>query len=214
MTSHNENVAHHFEDIEQQNESLTLGMWLFLATEVMFFGGLFLAYIVYRTSYPETFNAASRTLNLTLGSINTFALLCSSLTMAMGVRAAQLGHRNRLVLFLAATLVLGTMFLGVKAIEYSGKFHHHLVPGSEFFWEGDFPQRAQLFFVLYFVMTGMHAFHMIIGVVFLAGLLVMSMLGKFGPNRFMGIELFGLYWHFVDIVWVFLFPLLYLIDRS
>ncbi len=212
--SHSSQVAHHFEDIEQQNESLVLGMWLFLATEVMFFGGLFTAYVVYRTTYSEVFHEASRTLDLTLGTVNTLVLLVSSLTMAMGVYAAKTGRKNLLPLMLVATIILGLAFLGVKAVEYGQKFEHHLVPGAGFVWPGDNPPHAQLFFVLYFIMTGMHAFHMLIGIVMMAMLLVMAMLGKFGPERYMGVELAGLYWHFVDIVWVFLFPLLYLIDRS
>lgn len=212
--SHSSQVAHHFEDIEQQNESLVLGMWLFLATEVMFFGGLFTAYVVYRTTYSEVFHEASRTLDLTLGTVNTLVLLVSSLTMAMGVYAAKTGRKNLLPLMLAATIILGLAFLGVKVVEYGQKFEHHLVPGAGFVWPGDNPPHAQLFFVLYFIMTGMHAFHMVIGIVMMAMLLVMAMLGKFGPERYMGVELAGLYWHFVDIVWVFLFPLLYLIDRS
>lgn len=212
--SHSSQVAHHFEDLEQQNESLVLGMWLFLATEVMFFGGLFTAYVVYRTTYSEVFHEASRTLDLTLGTVNTLVLLVSSLTMAMGVYAAKTGRKNLLPLMLVATILLGLAFLGVKAVEYGHKFEHHLVPGAGFVWPGDNPPHAQLFFVLYFIMTGMHAFHMVIGIVMMAMLLVMAMLGKFGPERYMGVELAGLYWHFVDIVWVFLFPLLYLIDRS
>ncbi len=212
--SHSSQVAHHFEDIEQQNESLVLGMWLFLATEVMFFGGLFTAYVVYRTTYSEVFHEASRTLDFTLGTVNTLILLVSSLTMAMGVYAAKTGRRNLLPLMLVATIILGLAFLGVKAVEYSQKFEHHLVPGAGFVWPGGNPPHAQLFFVLYFIMTGMHAFHMVIGIVMMAMLLVMAMLGKFGPERYMGVEMAGLYWHFVDIVWVFLFPLLYLIDRS
>lgn len=215
MAQHDGLVAHHFDDLEQQNESLVLGMWLFLASEVMFFGGLFCAYIVYRTRFPEAWHAGSDDLNLVLGTFNTFALLCSSLTMALSVRSAQLGRKNQLVLFLLSTLVLGCIFLGVKAVEYSAKFAHHTVPGAGFEWHGaGSPENVQLFFVLYFIMTGMHAFHMIIGLGGLAILLVMALMGRFNEKRFMGVELFGLYWHLVDIIWVFLFPLLYLIDRT
>ena len=214
MSHGSSSVAHHFEDLEQQNESVLLGMWLFLATEVMFFGGLFTAYVVYRTMYSGVFHEASRTLDLYLGAGNTLVLLVSSLTMATGVYAAKTGRKNLLILMLVATIALGLTFLGVKAVEYGQKFEHHLVPGPGFHWEGDNPPHAQLFFVLYFVMTGMHAFHMVIGIAVMSMLLAMAMLGKFGPERYMGVELGGLYWHFVDIVWVFLFPLLYLIDRS
>ena len=211
-------VAHHFEDIEQQTESAVLGMWLFLGQEIMFFGGLFATYLVYRFKYPEAWAAGSGELNVWYGGINTVVLLVSSLTMAMSVHSAQTGDRKRLLGFLLITLLLGLTFLGIKTIEYTEKWHHHLVPGAYFQFHSEHfanvnPGNAQLFFVLYFFMTGMHAFHMIIGAGLLIWLIVLAYRGHFSPERFLKVELTGFYWHFVDIVWVFLFPLLYLVDR-
>ena len=206
-------VAHHFDSVEQQREAATLGMWLFLVTEVMFFGGLFLAYILFRWAYPRAFIEGSHHLDIKLGAINTAVLIGSSLTMALAVRAAQLGGRRGTVLFLILTIVLGSTFLGIKGVEYSHKFEHHLVPGSNFHWEGSEPGHAQLFFFLYFFMTGLHALHMVIGVGVLAAIAWMAHRGKFSPEYYNPVEGAGLYWHFVDVVWIFLFPLLYLLGR-
>jgi cytochrome c oxidase subunit 3 len=207
-------LAHHFDTLDQQRESASLGMWVFLITEVMFFGGLFIAYIVYRTRSHAGFVASSHELNVMLGAINTVVLICSSLTMAIAVRASQLGDRRTLARFLVLTAILGLTFLGIKAVEYQEKFAHHLVPGPHFAWHGTSPGTVQLFFSLYFVMTGLHALHMIIGIGLIAWLLPRSMRGRYGPDYHHPIECFGLYWHFVDIVWIFLFPLLYLLGRS
>lgn len=206
-------LAHHFENLEQQREAGTLGMWVFLVTEVMFFGGIFLAYILYRTLYPAGFAEASRELDVTLGAINTAILLASSLTMALAVFQAQVGNRRLLVLFLALTMMLGLAFLGIKAVEYQHKFEHHLFPGSGFQYSGADPAQARMFFWIYFAMTGMHALHMVIGIGVMAVLIVQSARGRYSPEYHAPVELSGLYWHFVDIVWIFLFPLLYLIGR-
>lgn len=206
-------VAHHFQDAEQQFEASTLGMWAFLITEVMFFGGLFAGYAIYRASYPEAFIEGSHHLDITLGAINTAILICSSLTMALAVYYAQQGKRNALVTFLVLTLVLGGAFLGIKAVEYSHKFHEHLIPGPSFNTAGASSVHVQMFFSFYFGMTGLHALHMIIGAGILLVLLKQSWQGRFTRAYSTPIELFGLYWHFVDIVWIFLFPLLYLIGR-
>ncbi|HYD48645.1 MAG TPA: cytochrome c oxidase subunit 3 family protein [Terriglobales bacterium] len=208
-------VAHHFDDAEQQQQTVTLGMWLFLVNEIMFFGGLFLVYTVYRSAFPEAFAAASHHLDIQLGTINTAVLIGSSLTMALAVHAAQLGHRGQLQLFLILTIVLGSIFLGIKGVEYSHKFHELHVPGALFEWHENpgFAGGAELFFGLYFIMTGMHALHMVIGIVILAILVRNSYRGDYGPHYFTPVEMTGLYWHFVDIVWIFLFPLLYLIGR-
>ena len=206
-------LAHHFDSLEQQRESSTLGMWLFLVNEVMFFGGLFAAYIVYRSARPEAFIAGSHELDITLGLVNTAILIGSSLTMALGVRAAQLGNRKQLLGFLAATGVLGLAFLGIKAVEYTAKWNHHLVPGPHFHFPGPLGDQVQMFFSLYFAMTAMHALHMVVGIGLLAWIFVDSWRGRFGPEYYNPVENFGLYWHFVDIVWIFLFPLLYLIGR-
>ncbi len=211
---HDPYVAHHFDDAEQQSEAVTLGMWAFLITEIMFFGGLFLGYYIYRSAYPEAFHNGSFELDITLGGFNTVVLIFSSLTMALAVRSAQIDRRKALVGFLLATLVLGTVFLGVKVVEYSHKWDHHLVPGKYFQLPPGQQPQMQIFFAFYFVMTGMHAFHMIIGAGIMLALIPMSWKGMFHSRNYRAIEMFGLYWHFVDIVWIFLFPLLYLIGRN
>ncbi len=205
--------AHQFEDVDQQHEASWLGMWIFLATEILFFGGMFTGYVLYRSLYPAAFADASRQLEVVLGATNTIVLICSSLTMAMAVHTAQVGRRKALVGFLLATMGLGLAFLMIKGIEYAHKFEHHLVPGSSFIYAERFARHAQLFFSFYFVMTGMHALHMVIGVCLLAALVSKSLRGRFSPTHYTPIEITGLYWHFVDIIWIFLFPLLYLIDR-
>jgi cytochrome c oxidase subunit 3 len=206
-------LKHHFDDAEQQHEAATLGMWLFLATELLFFGGLFAAYMIYRVQYPGTFGDASRTLDITLGSVNTLVLITSSLTMAFAVRAAATGQRRPLMILLAVTMMLGLVFLSIKGVEYHQKFVEHHVPGLGFHFEGAAPERANLFFSLYFAMTGLHAAHMIIGLGLLTVMFVMAARGRFSVAWHTPVEMSGLYWHFVDIIWIFLFPLLYLVDR-
>jgi cytochrome c oxidase subunit III len=212
-TLHEPDLQHHFDDLGQQHEAATLGMWVFLATEVLFFGGLFAAYMLYRVWYPETWGAASRTLDITLGTVNTMVLIGSSLTMALAVRSAATDQRRTLVLFLILTMVLGAIFLGIKGVEYAHKFEEHHVPGLGFHFEGAAPERANLFFSLYFAMTGLHALHMIIGLGIMAVMVFMSLRGRFSARWYTPVEVSGLYWHFVDIIWIFLFPLLYLVDR-
>jgi cytochrome c oxidase subunit 3 len=207
-------VAPQYDDAEQQQESSSLGMWLFLATEIMFFGGLFLGYTAYRWSYPVAFAESSRRLDVLLGGINTAILLTSSLTMAMAVHSAQQGKRGRIVGLLLLTILLGFSFLGIKFFEYFQKFEEHLVPGHGFEFNGTDARHAELFFSFYFSMTGVHALHMIIGIGVLSVLIFHVRSGRFSSRYYTPIEMAGLYWHFVDIVWVFLFPLLYLVDRS
>jgi cytochrome c oxidase subunit III len=206
-----------FETMEQQRETASLGMWVFLVTEVLFFGGMFMTYTLNRSTYPAVFGEASRSINLTLGAVNTVVLIGSSLTMAMAVWASQVGKKQLVTIFLIATLVLGSVFLGIKGVEYREKFVEHHVPGLNFSFEPGASiatnAHAQLFFSLYFAMTGLHALHMIIGAGLLLWLIKQSMRGRFTPQYNTPVELVGLYWHFVDIVWIFLFPLLYLIDR-
>jgi cytochrome c oxidase subunit III len=204
-------LAQHFDTIEQQREAGSLGMWIFLVTEVMFFGGLFLGYVTYRITYPEAFADASRHLDTVLGAVNTAVLICSSLTMALAVHSAQVSKRLLLLVCLGATLLLGVVFLGIKFTEYAHKFVEHLVPGRAFVYPGPYTQPAELFFSLYFAMTGLHALHMVIGVGVLAVLCVQAWRGRFSPAYHTPVELSGLYWHFVDIIWIFLFPLLYLL---
>ncbi len=207
-------LAHQFDDMEQQREASSLGMWVFLITEIMFFGGLFAGYTVYRHAYAEAFAEGSRHLGVILGAINTAVLICSSLTMALAVHAAQLGRRKAVVTWLLLTILLGSVFLGIKVVEYSHKFREHLVPGVAFAFEGEHAPQVQLFFGFYFAMTGMHAVHMIIGIGLLSVLVWRSRRGRFSPAYYAPVEMTGLYWHFVDIVWIFLFPLLYLIGRA
>ena len=204
-------LVHHFEGLEQQKEAASLGMWVFIAQEVMFFGGLFLMYAVYRSLYPRAFAEASHHLNVAMGTVNTVVLITSSLTMAMAVHAAALGRRRQIVGWLILTMVLGSVFLGVKVIEYRDKFAHHLVPGPHFRFEGPAAPQAQIFYSLYFAMTGLHALHMVVGIPILATMAFLAQRGRFSPEYHTPVEITGLYWHFVDIVWIFLFPLLYLI---
>jgi cytochrome c oxidase subunit III len=211
--SHPPSLAHQFDDLEQQKEASNLGMWVFLATEVLFFGGLFLTYSIYRAWYTDAFAAASREMVLWAGTTNTVVLITSSLTMALAVHAAQTGERRSLMLFLVLTMLLGTAFLGIKAFEYHTEFVEHHVPGPGFQFEAAYQAHAQLFFSLYFVMTGIHAIHMIIGLGIMSVMLWWTWRGTITKDYSNPIEVSGLYWHFVDIVWIFLFPLLYLIGR-
>ena len=205
--------AHQFDSAEHQHSASQLGMWVFIAQEILFFGGLFLVYTYYRFLFPTAFAQASHHLDVTLGCFNTAVLIGSSLTMALAVHGAQLGKRWPQVIFLIATIVLGSIFLGVKAIEYGHKFHEHLVPGPTFLFPDGDARHAQVFFSLYFVMTGLHALHMVIGIAILAVLTWQAWRGMYGSAYYSPVELTGLYWHFVDIIWIFLFPLLDLIGR-
>jgi cytochrome c oxidase subunit 3 len=207
-------LAHQFDSLSQQREAATLGMWIFLATEVLFFGGLFTTYLVYRHWYPAAFAAGSHELLLWAGTTNTAVLITSSLTMALAVDAAHTGQRRRLVMFLVLTMVLGATFLGIKGFEYYTEFVEHHVPGAGFqFAPPEQAAHAQIFFSLYFMMTGLHALHMIVGLGIMSFVLGFAGRGRISPDYYNPVEIAGLYWHFVDIVWIFLFPLLYLIDR-
>lgn len=205
-------LAEQFDDLQQQEETATVGMWTFLGTEILFFGGLFLAYTVYRVTYPQAFAEGSHHGNLLLGSLNTAILLTSSLSMAFSVHAAQAGRRKSLLLFLSITLFFGLAFLALKGLEYSEHISEGLLPGAGF--RPDLSRGVQMFFVLYFLMTGLHALHMLIGCGVIGVLLRMAWKGKFTPEYSNPVEISGLYWHFVDIVWVFLYPLFYLIHGS
>lgn len=217
-------LQHHFENLEQQREAGTLGMWVFLVTEIMFFGGMFFAYTLYRTKFPAAFASASNHLSLPLGTINTAVLIVSSFTMALAVYSAQRGKRRNQVGFLALTILLGLTFLGIKAVEYHDKYVDHLIPGrlipgrpfdasGVHLLPGAAKQNVEMFYWIYFAMTGMHAVHMIIGVGVLSVILFFAARGKYGPEYHNPVEISGLYWHFVDIIWIFLFPLLYLLGR-
>jgi cytochrome c oxidase subunit 3 len=255
---------HQYDDLGQQSLSATLCMWTFLATEVMFFSGLFLAFALYRSYYHKEFVEAASWLNVPLGGVNTVVLLTSSLTMAFAVRASQLRRRKEAVTLLLATMVLGAAFLGIKAVEWYHDYEEKLIPGINFQWHGPKPdraaalaaeeaehpgeadlmppaapgttpglvspntdpsfrqeesrspssQRAQMFFVIYFFMTGLHAIHMIIGLAVVGVVAYLTWTGWASGAGSTHIEVTGLYWHFVDIVWVYLYPILYLIDRN
>ena len=205
--------AFQFDDAEQQREAAGLGMWTFIITEVLFFGGLFTGYTIYRLLYPVAFAEASNHLFRWIGAGNTAVLLTSSLTMALAAQAAERGARRRVAGFLLVTVLLGCIFLGLKGLEYTLDVREGLVPGAGFA-AGEFadPAHSQLFYLFYWIMTGLHALHVTIGIGVLAVLAVMARRGRFGagdnPNA---VEMAGLYWHFVDVVWLFLLPLLYLI---
>jgi cytochrome c oxidase subunit 3 len=206
-------VSHHFVDLRQQEETEKLGMWTFLITEVMFFGALFTAYVVYRNMYPEAFMLASSKLDWKLGGLNTLVLIVSSLTMAMAIRCAQTSKRFWMLTNIVLTMLLGATFLVVKYFEYRTKWEHHLMPGPSFDVEafGQWGHQARIFFSIYFAMTGLHAFHMIVGLGIMTWVFIRAKGGHFTPQRYVGIEISGLYWHFVDLVWIFLFPMLYLL---
>ena len=279
---HAPGLQHQFEDMKQQEESVSIGMWMFLVQEIMFFGGLFTAYLVFRWKYPMAFAAGSNHLDAFWGGLNTLVLIVSSLTMALTVYYAQKGNRNMQVILIVLTMFFGAVFLGVKAVEYTDKYNHGLIPvtglnkrikedknaphetghakpcwevdhnapkvehpnpHSEFQWTdcslvklgvdeniltnaekfgyfsggeidiNKFRDKVRLFFWIYFVMTGLHALHMIIGLGLMSWLLWKAWKNTYSAEYYMPVEMSGLYWHFVDIVWIFLFPLLYLLGR-
>jgi cytochrome c oxidase subunit III len=205
--------AHQFNDAEQQRDAVTMGMWVFLVTEIMFFGGLFASYVVYRWLYPAAFAVASQALDIKLGTINTAVLLVSSFTMVVAVFGAQTGRRRPLVAGLSLTIALGLVFLAIKFYEYYQKYVEHHIPGPSFTFREPYTQAAKMYFTLYFAMTGLHAIHMIVGCGLLTVLIVMARRGRFTPEYHSPVEISGLYWHFVDIIWIFLYPLLYLVGR-
>lgn len=215
-------LAHHFEDAAQQHRAALLGMWVFLSTEVLLFGGVFAGYVVYRSKDGAAFAAGSERLWQDvggtrvplLGGLNTLVLIGSSLTMALAVHAAQTSWRAGQIRYLALTMLLGAVFLGIKAYEYHHDYDIDLIPGLNFDksqWASVDPRHAELFFIFYFVLTGLHAIHMLVGMGVLAWICVMAERGRFSGAYYTPVEIAGLYWHFVDVVWIFLFPLLYLI---
>ncbi len=234
------NVAHQFDDAAQQKEAVTLGMWAFLATEIMFFGGAFLLYSIYRNTYPEAFTRASQLENWKIGAFNTAVLLVSSLTVVLAVRAAHMNNSRGVINWLIVTILCALVFFGVKAYEYNHLYHEHLIPGRNFdaghvdadgkvqYHFGDYNspdpaevdranrmrRGAQIFFSFYFCATGLHALHMVVGVAVFLWVIRRAMLGAFSADYYNPVEVSGLYWHFVDIVWIFLYPMLYLIDLS
>jgi cytochrome c oxidase subunit 3 len=205
--------------MDQQRETSTFGMWLFLLTEIMFFGGLFCAYLVYRATYYQAFVEGSQTMNIWLGATNTVVLICSSLTMALAVRCAQTDNRKLMIVLLIITMLFGLAFLGIKAIEYHEHWTHHQFPGPNFSFPqaeaaGVNPHNVSIYFSLYWAMTGLHALHMVIGVGLVLWITFTAARGIYSADYYSPVENVGLYWHFVDLVWIYLFPLLYLISKK
>jgi cytochrome c oxidase subunit 3 len=204
-------TPHHFSSAYAEFDASKFGMWLFLVTEILLFGGLFCAYAIFRGLYPETFHEAHLELNKTLGALNTVVLLFSSLTMALAVGYAQRNQRKKSALMLVITLLCALTFLGVKFIEYSHKFHEGLLTAGFYKFDGIHAQNPGIFFSLYFMMTGLHGIHVLIGMSIITWVLIRTRRGDFNDKYFTPVELTGLYWHLVDLIWIFLFPLLYLI---
>ncbi len=203
-----------FETVEQQHETRTFGVWVFLLTELMLFGGLFTMYTAYRFVYPAGFAEGSSHLEATLGAINTAVLIISSLMMALSIQSLQIKSRRGAMLFLALTMLFGIIFMVIKGIEYYHHYVDNLIPGVAFQYNGSSAHSVELFMMLYFAMTGLHAIHLTIGIVLVGAMLLFTWRGRVSPEYWTPVEMTGLYWHFVDIIWVFLFPLLYLIHPA
>jgi cytochrome c oxidase subunit 3 len=205
-------LAHHFSDAAQQKDSAKLGMWIFLLTEILLFGGgLFTAYAIYRTTHHEMFLNAHRFLDVRLGTINTFVLIFSSLTMALAIRSVQMGKRKQAMLNLGVTLLCAGIFLVIKYFEYSHKFHLGQLPGKYYTFTGIAGANPHIFFSIYFMMTGLHGLHVLGGIGAISWVLVKTARNEYSPEYYTPLEMTGLYWHLVDMIWIFLFPLLYLI---
>jgi cytochrome c oxidase subunit III len=208
---HDANLQHHFADSEQQFDTSKLGMWLFLATEILMFGGLFAGFTLMQSRFPEAFLLAHEHLDKRLGALNTIVLLVSSYTMVMAVHKAKTNKQKALVGYLVVTILCALTFLVVKYFEYSQKFEHGLLPGRFFTNPHDPTGHQFIFFSFYFMMTGLHGFHILVGVFVLLWILMRSRRGDFSSNYYTPVDLVGLYWHLVDLIWIYLFPLLYLI---
>ena len=208
---HPEFLQHHFSDVEQQRESAKLGMWIFLLTEVLLFGGLFCAYSIYRSWNPEIFHNAHRFLDVYLGTLNTVVLIVSSVTMALAIRSMQLDRKKQMLIFLIVTLALAAAFLVVKYFEYSHKFHLGQLPGKFYTFTGIEGTNPHIFFSVYFLMTGLHGIHVIGGMAVITWLIFKTRGRTFSSQYYTPIEMTGLYWHLVDLIWIFLFPLFYLV---
>lgn len=209
--AHEPHVQHHFSDSAQQFDAAKIGMWLFLVSEILLFGGLFVGFGLMQARHPEAFYEAHHHLDRILGLVNTVVLLTSSFTMVMAVHAAQTDQRKKLIVFLALTLALAGVFLGIKYFEYSHKIHEGLLPGKYFSHPGAQPEQM-LFFSFYFMMTGLHGLHIVGGMVVIAWVLKRAVRGDFSSRYYTPVDLVGLYWHLVDLIWIYLFPLLYLIS--
>ena len=205
-------LQHHFRDMKQQFDATKIGMWLFLVTEVLLFGGLFVGYGIMHARHPEAFLAAHHHLDKTMGAINTVVLLISSFTMVLAVWAAQTSKRNLCILFLLLTLLCAGIFMGVKFQEYSHKFHDGLLPGKYYTHQGDTVPGQFMFFSFYFMMTGLHGIHVLIGMIVIAWMLFRTVRGDFSAEYYGPVDITGLYWHLVDLIWIYVFPLMYLIS--
>ncbi len=203
--------AHHFKDGQHEFQSSMLGVWLFLATEILMFGGLIVAYIIYNSMYPEVFAEGAKFLDWRLGATNTIVLLLSSWTMVMGVRSAQTNNNKLCVKYLLATIVFGAIFMGIKYYEYTHKFHLGLYPGELFSFTGGEASNLALYFSFYFCLTGMHGLHVIIGILLIIWVLLRAKKNEFNSEYYTPVEGVGLFWHLVDVIWIYLFPMLYLI---
>lgn len=207
-------LAHHFETAEQQFRSAKLGMWLFLITEILLFSGLFTAFAALRALHTEPYRMAAHYLDVPMGTLNTAVLILSSLTMALAVRAAQVGSPRSSALLLVVTLALAGCFLVVKYFEYHHKFELGLLPGRYFHPAAGLPpfdSQARNFFSCYFLLTGLHGIHVVAGMLAIVWILFRTMRGQFSASYYTPVELTGLYWHLVDLIWIYLFPLLYLL---
>jgi len=210
-TEHPAYLQHHFSDAEQQRESVKLGMWIFLVTEILLFGGLFCAYSIYRAWNPDIFFNAHRFMNIELGTTNTCVLIISSLTIALAIRAIQLGKKNQTLVYLGSTFVLAGVFLVIKYFEYAHKFHEGMLPGKFYTFKGIAGTNPHVFFSMYFLMTGLHGIHVTVGMILIGWLMYRTKKGHFSSEYYTPVEMTGLYWHLVDIIWIFLFPLFYLV---
>jgi cytochrome c oxidase subunit III len=210
--AHEPFLQHHFTRPEQQAEAGKIGMWLFLVTEILLFGGLFVGFGIMQSLHHEAFVAAHHHLDRTLGFINTLVLLSSSFTMVMAVHSARTSNRKRLIAFLILTILFAGVFLGVKYLEYSHKFHEGLLPGKYYHHQGDAVPGQFMFFSFYFMMTGLHGLHILGGIAALTWVLRRSVRGDFSARYYTPVDLTGLYWHLVDLIWIYLFPLLYLVS--
>lgn len=208
---HPAHLQHHFATSAQQYSSAKLGLWCFLVTEVLLFGGLFVAYIIFRGLYPDLFHEASAHLNKVMGGVNTVVLICSSLTMALAVDATKHNQLPRAQVLMWLTVLCALIFMGVKYFEYAHKFHEGLLPGAHFAFHGIANSRAGLFFSLYFMMTGLHGIHVLVGIGLILWSIRLAGQRRVGAEYFTPVELTGIYWHLVDLIWIYLFPLLYLI---
>jgi cytochrome c oxidase subunit III len=211
VESHSSHLAHHFSTLEQQHDSAKLGMWLFILTELLLFGGLFTAYSIFRSINSEMFYNAHKYLDVTLGTVNTIVLITSSLTMALAIRSAQVNKKSQTLFFLASTIGLALIFLVIKYFEYEHKFHLGQLPGKYYTFTGIAGTNPHIFFSIYFAMTGLHALHIIGGMVVISMMFFRARKGEFSSEYYTPLEMTGLYWHLVDLIWIYLFPLLYLI---